>query len=142
MFLLVIGLIIGFIGGGLAGVFTAALVMAGSRGDKTMANENGCEKCKYYDVEEANCGAFECYGIDCPKLPCEQWWVFIFGLGYEFGQNRGKAVKVFANSYGEAREKMFARYGNKWACQYSEEEWKEWEAHPYYETPEIVEVID
>lgn len=28
-----IGLIIGFIAGGIAGVFTAALVMAGSRGD-------------------------------------------------------------------------------------------------------------
>jgi len=70
-----------------------------------------------------------------------QWWMFTFGLGYEYGQNRGKAVKIFADSYDEAREKMLARYGNKWAFQYSEEEWKEWENDPYCEIPEIVEVI-
>ena len=31
-----------------------------------------CETCKYYDKEEEVCGAFECYGIDCPPLPCEE----------------------------------------------------------------------
>lgn len=29
-----------------------------------------CENCEYYD--DGVCGAFECYGIDCPLLPCEK----------------------------------------------------------------------
>lgn len=31
-----------------------------------------CESCEYYDKDEDRCGAFECNGLDCPKLPCEQ----------------------------------------------------------------------
>lgn len=31
-----------------------------------------CEQCEYYLPEEGICGAFECYGIDCPALPCEK----------------------------------------------------------------------
>lgn len=33
--------------------------------------DDTCEKCKYYDPKEDRCTAFECYGIDCPPLPCE-----------------------------------------------------------------------
>ena len=31
-----------------------------------------CENCSYYDKEEDICKAFECNGIDCPVLPCEE----------------------------------------------------------------------
>ena len=30
-----------------------------------------CLTCDFYDIEEDRCVAFECNGIDCPKLPCE-----------------------------------------------------------------------
>ena len=30
-----------------------------------------CESCEYYDVEEGCCGAFECFGLECAPLPCE-----------------------------------------------------------------------
>ena len=29
-----------------------------------------CETCKYM-MEDGTCGAFECNGLECPKLPCE-----------------------------------------------------------------------
>ena len=31
-----------------------------------------CVECEYYDTEDEVCGAFECYGLECPKLPCEE----------------------------------------------------------------------
>ena len=31
-----------------------------------------CENCRYFVREDNNCGALECYGIDCPPLPCEK----------------------------------------------------------------------
>lgn len=31
-----------------------------------------CPDCEYYDKEEDVCMAFECNGIDCPTLPCEE----------------------------------------------------------------------
>lgn len=36
-------------------------------------NDDGitCGGCEYYDVDDDRCSAFECNGIDCPKLPCE-----------------------------------------------------------------------
>ena len=30
-----------------------------------------CESCEYFDRDEEVCGAFECYGLECPELPCE-----------------------------------------------------------------------
>lgn len=36
-----------------------------------MIEDAQCEACKYYDADEGTCGAFECFGIDCPELPCE-----------------------------------------------------------------------
>ena len=32
---------------------------------------NECVDCKYYNKDEEICGAFECYGFECPELPCE-----------------------------------------------------------------------
>ena len=29
-----------------------------------------CDECRYKS-EDGTCGAFECYGRDCPELPCE-----------------------------------------------------------------------
>lgn len=52
----------------------------------------------------------------------EQKWVFTFGFGHE---HVDKYV-VFSGSYGEAREKMFEKFGSRWAFQYSEEEWQKW----------------
>lgn len=37
-----------------------------------MDEEIACTDCKYYDHEDEVCGAFECYGLECPKLPCEE----------------------------------------------------------------------
>ena len=34
--------------------------------------DNECLGCEYYDEEEGVCGAFECYGLECPPLPCEE----------------------------------------------------------------------
>ena len=31
-----------------------------------------CAGCKYYDIENGFCTAFECNGFDCPELPCEE----------------------------------------------------------------------
>ena len=52
----------------------------------------------------------------------EQKWVFTFGSGQE---HAGKYV-VFSGTFGEAREKMFKKFGSEWAFQYSEQEWQEW----------------
>lgn len=35
-------------------------------------SDTECEKCEYYDTEDDRCTAFECYGIGCPPLPCEE----------------------------------------------------------------------
>lgn len=32
---------------------------------------DSCENCEYYDEWENRCTAFECYGLECPPLPCE-----------------------------------------------------------------------
>lgn len=53
----------------------------------------------------------------------EQYWYFTFGYGHE---NAGYCVKI-KGSYGEARQKMFDRFGDQWCFQYSEEEWKKYE---------------
>lgn len=31
-----------------------------------------CENCKYWESEQEYCTAFECNGLDCPTLPCEE----------------------------------------------------------------------
>ena len=49
----------------------------------------------------------------------DEYWIFTFGYGQE---HAGKYVKI-KGDYGKAREKMFKKYGNKWAFQYSETEW-------------------
>ena len=51
-----------------------------------------------------------------------EYWIFTFGCGQ---LNSGKYVKVYG-SYEEARRKMFAKYGNMWAFQYSAEKWRSW----------------
>ena len=56
----------------------------------------------------------------------EQYWIFTFGVGQEHG---GKYVRI-KGTYGEAREKMCNKYGNKWAFQYPEEEWDEYKNDP------------
>ena len=79
------------------------------------------------------------------KLPKKKAWIFTFGCGRDiYGDNAGKAVKVYANSYGEARAKMCDKYDSKWGFQYSEKEWKKIENDPnrYWNMEEIVEVIE
>lgn len=49
----------------------------------------------------------------------QKWWIFTFGCGHRFA---GCYVKIYG-TYGEAREKMCNKYGDKWAFQYSEENW-------------------
>jgi len=36
-----------------------------------MDDYDECKTCNHYDKNEGICGVFECYGIDCPVLPCE-----------------------------------------------------------------------
>lgn len=31
-----------------------------------------CSICGYYDLDNDTCIAFECFGLGCPKLPCEE----------------------------------------------------------------------
>lgn len=31
-----------------------------------------CENCEYYNAETDECGAWECNGLECPTLPCEE----------------------------------------------------------------------
>lgn len=85
-----------------------------------------CNKCEYYNNELEECGAFECNGIDCPELPCEQYWVFTFGSGQKYA---GRYVKI-KGTFNAARQKMIDKYGTNWGFQYSEEEWREWETSP------------
>ena len=68
-----------------------------------------------------------------------EYYIFTFGQGQE---HAGHYVKIFG-TYGEAREKMFDRYGEKWAFQYSAEDWKEWEERrPSYLEEKLLEVIE
>lgn len=81
------------------------------------------------------------------KLPTpkRKAWIFTFGCGREiYGGNAGKAVKVYAKTYAEARNKMMKKYGTKWAFQYSEKEWEKMKNDPerYWDMEEIVEVIE
>ena len=68
-----------------------------------------------------------------------EYYIFTFGQGQE---HAGKYVKIYG-SYNDAREKMFDRYGEKWAFQYSAEEWKAWEERrPSYLEEKLLEVIE
>lgn len=51
-----------------------------------------------------------------------EYSVFTFGCGQP---NAGKYVKIYG-TYEQARKKMFARYGRRWAFQYSADEWADW----------------
>ena len=31
---------------------------------------DSCSGCKYL-MDDGTCGGFECYGLECPPLPCE-----------------------------------------------------------------------
>lgn len=74
------------------------------------------------------------------KVPEEkpQTWTFTFGFGQE---HEGKYVRI-KGTFGEAREKMMEKYGDKWAFQYSEAEWGDWERRrPYYLTETLLEEL-
>jgi hypothetical protein len=85
-----------------------------------------CKKCEFYDEYNENCGAFECNGLECPELPCEKYYIFTFGCGM---QHAGKYVKI-KGTYGQARAKMFEKYGEDWSFQYSEDEWENMKKDP------------
>lgn len=53
-------------------------------------------------------------------------WIFTFGCGQE---HAGKYVRIYGTFF-EARHKMFERYGDKWAFQYSEDEWERMRRNP------------
>lgn len=52
----------------------------------------------------------------------EKHWIFTFGDGQK---HEGYYVKIYGTCE-SARKEMFARYGNDWSFQYSEEEWAAW----------------
>jgi hypothetical protein len=47
-------------------------------------------------------------------------WYFTFGYGQEHG---GHYIVIEAGNSSSAREKMNKRFNNKWAFQYTEEQW-------------------
>lgn len=99
-----------------------------------------CEKCEYWNIGEGVCGAFECNGIGCPSLPCEQWWIFTFCGVHE---HAGYYVKI-KGTYRQAREKMIEKYGLRWGFQYSEDEWNKFTNDPkrWWPMEEQLEVIE
>lgn len=50
-------------------------------------------------------------------------FIFTFGSSHH---NAKLCQPIYAKDYESARQKMFDIYGDKWAFQYSEEEWDEW----------------
>lgn len=81
-----------------------------------------CTECwKYCELVEDKEGITEIeFKTNSPQEP-EQWWIFTFGYGQE---HAGYYVKVYG-TFGGARDKMFEKYGDKWAFQYSAVEWDE-----------------
>ena len=74
-----------------------------------------------------------------PREKKEGWWVFTFGQGQE---HYGYIVKIYGTYY-EAREKMFNKYGEACAFQYSLKEWGQWlrTKPPYIPEEKVLEVI-
>lgn len=68
-----------------------------------------------------------------------EWWYFTFGAGHE---HAGTYVRI-QGSYNSARDKMFEKYGSKWAFQYPESEWKKMvnNKHRLYSLETELEVI-
>ena len=69
----------------------------------------------------------------------KQWQIFTFGYGQ---QHEGMHVEIYG-TFESARRKMFERYGAKWAFQYNEKEWRDWEkSRPPYTVELLLEKID
>ncbi len=70
-----------------------------------------------------------------------EWWIFTFMS--DGSDKEGKCVKV-KGTFGEARKKMFDKYGIHWAFQRSEKEWEEsWnDIDRAYPLEEIIDTID
>ena len=98
-----------------------------------------CKDCAWV-AEDGTCAAFECTGLDCPLLPCEQYWIFTFGGDQK---HAGKYVKIRGTAV-SARDKMFNKYGDKWGFQYSEEEWENMKNDPrrWWDLETELEVIE
>ena len=59
-------------------------------------------------------------------------YIFTFGCGQE---QAGYCQPIFAAGYGEARVKMFELHGDKWAFQYTREEWEKIRNRPERQWP-------
>lgn len=68
-----------------------------------------------------------------------RWWIFTFGQGQE---HAGHIVKIKGTET-SSRKKMFEKYGDKWAFQYTLEEWGEWlrKKPSYIPEEQVLEVI-
>lgn len=49
-------------------------------------------------------------------------YYFTFGVSHKYG---GHYVVIEGTDYDDARSKMFKMFGNKWAFQYTEQQWKD-----------------
>jgi len=91
--------------------------------------------CDYIQINENMRG--QVTQIDVPESEIESYkdkvktvigktqkFIFTFGEGQEY---MGHFVVVWANNDTIARADMISAYGNKWAFQYTEDEWKAWE---------------
>ena len=65
------------------------------------------------------------------------YYIFTFGSGHEYA---GKCVRIEGDAE-TSRQKMFERYGSKWAFQYSAEEWERMKNDPnrFWEMEEEIE---
>lgn len=61
----------------------------------------------------------------------EEWWIFTFGCGHP---HAGHYVKI-RGSYSEARKKMVAKYGTRWAFQFALSEWEKVYNNPLRDYP-------
>ena len=66
-----------------------------------------------------------------------EWYYFTFGVGQP---HAGKFVKI-RGTFEESRQKMFDKYGDRWAFQYSEVEWRRYKSI-HVDTETLLEVIE
>lgn len=65
----------------------------------------------------------------------EQWYIFTFGSNHKYA---GTYVRIYGTRE-LARKKMFEKYGNQWAFQYTEEQWNTWiEEKPSFMESEVL----
>lgn len=79
----------------------------------------------------------------CKKInTTDEVWIFTFGQSREvYGERANHFVRI-AGTYSEARAEMVNRYGDRWAFQYSEREWRQMQEAPDRYWPMETEFVE